>query len=151
MVPATGLVLCGFGVVTGFAEAATACGVVAVESCFIEVAFAVWVVVSDGAERYMEGGADGVAGEDGVAECLVSACVVATFGGGAPGLVPLAPMCLAPTAFTGWVDRGASVHRADAHGLVVAAHDVVVVSAGFVSRCTVCCGVDCGAARHSGE
>ena len=49
-VPAAWLVLCGFGVVAGFAEAATACGVVAVESCFIEVAFAVGVVVSDGAE-----------------------------------------------------------------------------------------------------
>ena len=92
-----------------FTQSATACGVVAVESCFIEVAFAVWVVVSDCAECQVAGGADGVAGEDGVAECLVSACVVAAFGGSAPGLVPLAPMRLAPTAFGGWVDRGASV------------------------------------------
>ena len=116
MVPATGLVLCGLCVMTWLTETSTACGVVAVESCFVEVAFAVWVVVSDGAERLVAGGADGVAGEDGVAECLVSACVVAAFGGGAPGLVPLTPVGGASAALGGGVDVRASWGGADAHG-----------------------------------
>lgn len=64
----------------------------------------------------MAEGAYGVAGQDTVAECLVSACVVAALGCRAPCLVPLPPMGGASAALGGGVQGRASGDAANAHG-----------------------------------
>lgn len=83
VVPAAGLRLCSVAVVATFTKSASMFWIVRIDVCCFELSSRLWPVICDCREGSVAECADGVAGEDLVAEVPVACGVVSALGCGA--------------------------------------------------------------------